>query len=1389
MVAGVFLIKSVQQSFPSFMPIYFQKSGFLFVAVFVLFSVLFSYNIAIAQEQTEAPIMEIKDVKIEKSDTEINISGVLFNSSNNIASSDITYLLTLRTIDPLIKPKDSRLMLSPLIVSADEGREFFSLKPNEQKVFSYNLPISPYIPKLNYLIELSFIHSNGRAEADYSEVVRDLGSSKKEGFLAFDQESCVVLNKNGEKFRNNDGPSFLPGESPEINCLVKNIGNEEMEVFPKILWKEMFVYGMPLGGTIAAESSEEKFVFKAGETKLVNISMPKAEKPQAYQSLLSFNDKDGGVRSFNMNFRWIISGKSARIQGVAQVSPFNDFYIKGDTISLSVNYFGSADLFWLDEENISKLDNVAMKVVIKNKNGTVCGEKEEVLDNITDGMEKNKIIDVVLDKKCQGMSYDVSLFSNQQELAGESGVLPKVVGKQDIKSYLYIGALALAATLLGLLFFRKKKNALLGILTPIILLAGIVMFSSVALAVVIKTYPTYSPYGSGQWWTSFYENTQSLWSGEYGNQAYVTGANANFTGYFNNSSSYGQVGIDYFTSTYACKNSSQMISIQISVVADDYFEQSILFDTQGGSSFGYEKRFYYEQGGGISQYKAFDVDASWMSAMQLKNPKIIVYFRQVGYYDSGAYSGNFGAWTGPYFDEWDRENFIISGEDKAFAQSDYIRSELPLTVPIPSPVVNAGPAHSFMINTNHTHSGASATDIDNNLSSYEWSFDSCPGACPSLSGSSGNISGGSASISGPIYAAIVAGNYVLKLTVTDAKGLVGVATVTESASTPPAPTLTFSANPVLINLGSSSTLSWTSANATACTASDGWSGNKALSGDESVWPTVGTNYTLKCTGSGGSISKSVAIAVNQPNVFLRAIPKTVIFPETDALLIWKTFLTKNKCSASSTFNDWTGIKKYIGDEEIKEIWKGNDGPMIDETHKFTLTCEKIAGGGFVTDDVKVIAKYPMIKLTIKRDAFGGNGKVKISSPQLAASERKDIGWLAKIKSYFIDTIVAQSAIEIKLAMDEFNACLLDSPDDYCSIELPLIYVKLTATASEIGYEAVWKSCYGTADGDVCEFKMPKEKLGVEVIVKFQPIILTPPSNLKGSTGDCGGNINLSWDAVSGATSYTLDRNGLEITGITGTSYADSGLGYGLSYDYRVKACGSGDQCSDYSSVVSVISSDACVVPVPPTVTIDCDPLSCKGYKGVVAGVDGALKLSYSAIDNNDDLDVSTCDFKIDGMTKSSLCVGDFWPTVDSGIAIGSHSASMYAADTTGLSLTASQSFTILRDIEADFDCSLSGSDFKSCSTIVAMKNSSVYFRDTSTASEGASLDSWSWSFADGIPSSSSKQNPIAKFNAEGSKSVSLTITDSAGRIKSITKPIQVGPPPKLEPKWKEVIPR
>jgi hypothetical protein len=56
-------------------------------------------------------------------------------------------------------------------------------------------------------------------------------------------------------------------------------------------------------------------------------------------------------------------------------------------------------------------------------------------------------------------------------------------------------------------------------------------------------------------------------------------------------------------------------------------------------------------------------------------------------------------------------------------------------------------------------------------------------------------------------------------------------------------------------------LTWSSTNATACTASGGWSGSKSTSGSHSVTPARTTTYTLACTGSGGNVTKDTTISV------------------------------------------------------------------------------------------------------------------------------------------------------------------------------------------------------------------------------------------------------------------------------------------------------------------------------------------------------------------------------------------------------------------------------------------------------------------------------------------------------------------------------------------------
>ena len=76
-----------------------------------------------------------------------------------------------------------------------------------------------------------------------------------------------------------------------------------------------------------------------------------------------------------------------------------------------------------------------------------------------------------------------------------------------------------------------------------------------------------------------------------------------------------------------------------------------------------------------------------------------------------------------------------------------------------------------------------------------------------------------------------------------------------------APVITLSASPTAVVTGAATTLSWTTANATACTASGGsWTGSPAIgSGSVSLAVTATTIYTLTCSGAGGSSKKSVTV--------------------------------------------------------------------------------------------------------------------------------------------------------------------------------------------------------------------------------------------------------------------------------------------------------------------------------------------------------------------------------------------------------------------------------------------------------------------------------------------------------------------------------------------------
>ena len=83
-----------------------------------------------------------------------------------------------------------------------------------------------------------------------------------------------------------------------------------------------------------------------------------------------------------------------------------------------------------------------------------------------------------------------------------------------------------------------------------------------------------------------------------------------------------------------------------------------------------------------------------------------------------------------------------------------------------------------------------------------------------------------------------------------------------SAPVEPSPTTSLSASSTSIIVGETVTLTWSSTNATSCSASGSWSGSKAVSGNEdlTISNPGSNNFSLSCTGAGGNSSASVNIS-------------------------------------------------------------------------------------------------------------------------------------------------------------------------------------------------------------------------------------------------------------------------------------------------------------------------------------------------------------------------------------------------------------------------------------------------------------------------------------------------------------------------------------------------
>lgn len=195
----------------------------------------------------------------------------------------------------------------------------------------------------------------------------------------------------------------------------------------------------------------------------------------------------------------------------------------------------------------------------------------------------------------------------------------------------------------------------------------------------------------------------------------------------------------------------------------------------------------------------------------------------------------------------------------------------------------------------------------------------------------------------------------------------GTSAVSSFQVSAPTPTVTIMASPATITLGSATTLTWSSTNATSCNASGSWSGTQAVSGTQIVTPTAtGTAaYTLTCTGAGGTANGSASVTVNAPSPSLTiSVSPAAIAPGSSATLNWAA-VNAVSCTASGA---WNGTQQVSGTQTVTETILGNYG--------FSLAC---------TGDGGTASKTASLLVTrIKPSSYENKNNMGIAPVSLAA---------------------------------------------------------------------------------------------------------------------------------------------------------------------------------------------------------------------------------------------------------------------------------------------------------------------------------------------------------------------------------------------------------------------
>jgi len=272
-----------------------------------------------------------------------------------------------------------------------------------------------------------------------------------------DISDCYIVINDDQKnrYQPEQGIDFSLSEKATVFCTLKSNFASQVTVTP-----HFDTYLRSTFGTFMGSDKNDSVTLEANKTSEMSFLIPKKNKPQAYDTMLTLLDSQGNKVSNSMVFHYVIQGESGTISNLLLDK---DNYVAGENASIAFTWSGSADIFLESRNKGARASDRIAEFSITDSSGKVCASN--LRKNLSES-DSYVEIKIPIQSDCVGARVTANLKNASGEILYQAifakkdkEILPAPINPAENKNlYIYAGFLIVTIILIIIIVIVRKRK-------------------------------------------------------------------------------------------------------------------------------------------------------------------------------------------------------------------------------------------------------------------------------------------------------------------------------------------------------------------------------------------------------------------------------------------------------------------------------------------------------------------------------------------------------------------------------------------------------------------------------------------------------------------------------------------------------------------------------------------------------------------------------------------------------------------------------------------------------------------------------------------------------------------------------------------------------------------